>query len=322
MITAAAPVDDTAPTGTVFAIQRFSTDDGPGIRTTVFLKGCPLRCKACCNPEGLRPEPELMLRATQCIGTEACGACLTRCPVGAITPETGGKVRVDFARCTGCGDCVSACPSKALQMVGRTMTVVQVLDEVERDAAFYRHSGGGLTLSGGEVLRQSRFAAALLKEARARGMATAIETSGMASWNALARLLPHLDLVHYDIKNLDSAEHRRFTGHGNEIIRRNLVRLCQAFPPSRVRVRTPYVPGVNARPEVVRAIREWLVSISPELHHELMPWHGFGDAKYVALGLPNPMYVLGPAPTAEVARHRALTRLPAERRRARAEQAR
>lgn len=301
-------------TGTVFSIQRFSTHDGPGIRTTVFLKGCPLRCKWCCNPEGLRPEPELMLRANLCMGADECGACLTSCPTGAITPWPDGKVRVDFDRCTGCGACVDVCPPKALQIVGRTMTVEQVLDEVERDAAFYRHSGGGLTLSGGEVLMQSRFAAALLKEARARGLATAIETSGMGNWNALARLLPYLDVVHYDIKLMDSAEHRRFTGQGNEVIRRNLVRLCEIFPPSRVRVRTPYIPGVNARPEEVRAIRDWLATISPELQHELMPWHGFGDAKYDALGLPNPMDALGPAPAVEVARHRAVARLPTERR--------
>lgn len=280
-----------ATSGIVFNIQHFSTDDGPGIRTTIFLKGCPLRCKACSNPEGLEPEPQLLYKGARCIGVQACARCLKTCEAGAIGVAAGAdaKVAIDFDRCTHCGACAAACPPRALEMVGRRMTVDEVMAEVEADAVFYGPSGGGITLSGGEVLHQSRFAESLLREARRRGLSTAIETSGMAPWTALERLLPHLDIVHYDLKQLDARRHRDFTGFDNALILENFRRLAATFPIERIRVRTPFIPGANGSVEDVRAIGEFLHAISPQIVYELLPYHRLGEVKYGYLGREAPM---------------------------------
>jgi pyruvate formate lyase activating enzyme len=254
-----------------------------------------------------------MYRASKCIGVAQCGYCIPKCPEGAIGTGPDGKVAVDFAACTSCGKCVDACPSKAMEIAGRRMTVDEVLAVVEADEAFYARSGGGITLSGGEVLRQGKFARALLQEARRRGLSTAIETSGMGRWQSLEALLPFLDIVHYDIKCLDPARHRRFTGVPNELILRNFRKLCAVFPHDRIVVRTPFIPGVNGTLEDVRAIGEFLQSIGDDLHYELLPYHRYGEAKYGFLGMEAPMTKIvasdeATAIHAELARYRSRER--------------
>jgi pyruvate formate lyase activating enzyme len=185
--------------------------------------------------------------------------------------------------------------------------VDEVLAIVEADEAFYARSGGGITLSGGEVLRQGKFARALLEEAKRRGLSTAIETSGMGRWQSLEALLPFLDIIHYDIKCLDSERHRRFTRVPNELILRNFRKLCAVFPHDRIVVRTPFIPGVNGSVEDVRAIGEFLKSIGDDLHYELLPYHRYGESKYGFLGMPVPMTKVVPSEEA-AAMHAELVR--------------
>jgi glycyl-radical enzyme activating protein len=265
--------------GLVTDIQRFSVHDGPGIRTTVFLKGCDLRCAWCHNPETLRPSPEIRFLPERCIG---CGACLAACPNGAQAIEGGRRVyRRD--RCAACGRCARTCYAGALACVGRAMDAGEVLAEVLEDAAFYRNSGGGLTLSGGEPLCQPAFALELLRLAKAAGIHTAIETNLAAPWDRVAELLPFLDLVMADLKLMDAARHREWTGASNDRILENARRLAGMGKP--LVVRTPVIPGVNDAPEAIGAIAEFVRGLSPNVRYELLPYHPLGVGKYRSLGV-------------------------------------
>ena len=221
------PTNPNALTGRVLNIQHFCTHDGPGIRTTVFLKGCSLRCKWCSNPESILKKAELAYNPGKCIGEKECGLCLPVCPEVAIYVVGTGersddKVRINWDLCTNCGKCVPVCPSKALYLFGEEMTVDQVLAEVEQDGTFYRESGGGLTVSGGECLLQADFLEALFIEAHRRGIHTAIETAGNVPWAYMEKVLPHVDLVQHDIKLTDPERHKKWTGVSNERIRDEL----------------------------------------------------------------------------------------------------
>ena len=270
--------------GLIFNIQRFSIQDGPGIRTTVFLKGCSLRCFWCHNPEGIRPCPEIQFFPERCIG---CGECLAACPQGAHVVE--GERRIFHReRCQGCGRCAETCYAGALVLAGRRLTVEEVMAEVLRDRPFYETSGGGVTLSGGEPLLQPAFSLALLAACRAEGIHTAIETAANCRWEDLQALLPVTDLVMMDIKHLDPIRHREATGVSNERILANARRLAQSSKP--VVYRIPVVPTVNDTPEAIAALAGFVRSLPPcpdgQRHSlELLPFHRLAANKYQSLGL-------------------------------------
>ena len=264
--------------GIVFNIQKFCVNDGPGIRTTVFLKGCPLRCAWCHNPESHKKAPELLYGADKCIG---CGACARICGEGAHSFDSG-KHTFLRDKCTCCGACAEACPSKALELSGGEKTGGEVIDEVLRDKIFYENSGGGVTLSGGEPLMQYDFAYAILKEAKVQGIHTALETCGYATREKIERIASVVDLFLYDFKLYDSELHEKYTGVGNGEIIENLHLVDRLG--KEIILRCPIIPGVNDTDEHFSAIAEMASSLSHILAVEVEPYHPLGNDKYARLG--------------------------------------
>lgn len=267
--------------GLVFNIQRYSIHDGPGIRTVVFFKGCPLRCKWCANPEALNRFPELGFRRSLCNG---CGDCVEVCPKGAISlNHAGDAVNIDRKICDNCGKCVSSCYRDSLALYGKIMSVDEVVKEVIKDKPFYQKSKGGITLSGGEPLYQPAFAISLLKKCHEDGVHTAIETSACCSPQVLEAVLSQTDLVFFDLKFLDSVSHSKFTGYSNEIILNNAKVIASLGVP--VVPRMPLIPTINDSVENIKATSQFLHTINTPVI-ELMPYHRFGLGKYEALGIP------------------------------------
>ncbi len=266
-------------TGTVFNIQRYSIDDGPGIRTTVFFKGCPLRCSWCSNPESQNPEPELMHRDSVC---KRCFRCVSVCPAGAVSVGANGIV-IDRELCDSCGDCVDACPHEAMTISGKEMSVDEVFAVVKRDADYYRDSGGGVTLSGGEVLLQPEFARALLQRFREAGFHTCVDTSGDGDEEGLRALIPYVDLFYFDIKHVDSRAHRAETGRTSERILRNFDEVAASGVP--VVVRIPVIPGFNDTVDAIADIADLVAIRLPGGTMHLLPYHRYGQQKYDMLGL-------------------------------------
>ena len=272
------------PKGLVFNIQKFSLHDGPGIRTIVFLKGCPLACIWCSNPEGQSASPELTLSADRCMGFEDCDRCIAVCLEKAIGRDENGELHIDRDSCDGCGDCAYVCPPKALEVSGDWVGVDEVIRIVEEDDAFYTRSEGGLTLSGGEPLAQGAFVRALLTAARSRGIDTAIETSGLCNWKTLRDVAPLADRIFFDLKCIDPQKHERLTGVSNRKILENFRRLRAEFPDSDVVVRTPVIPGVNDSEAEILSIAAFVEEAGGASAYELLPYHGFGEPKYAKLG--------------------------------------
>ena len=275
-------------TGTVLNIQRYCSHDGPGTRTTVFLKGCSLRCKWCSNPESIHPKPELAYDERLCSGAKECGDCLKApFPEGAFftVPGADDKVRVNWDLASDCNEeTVSLCPTKALHMFGSTMTAGEVLDEVEKDESFYRNTGGGMTLSGGECAIQPDFAAALLQGAHECGINTAIETAGSYPWRFMEQVLPHVDTVLHDLKLMDSERHKKWIGVGNERLLENFKKAYETWPDKKFIARRPLIPGVNDDEEDIRAVLEFIRPHKNVVDFELLPYMRFGMGKYDMLG--------------------------------------
>jgi pyruvate formate lyase activating enzyme len=267
------------PQGWVFDIKRYSIHDGPGIRTTVFLKGCALHCLWCHNPESVAPGPELMHWPARCA---RCLACVRACPPGAIASDPTGAVAIDRAKCDLCGKCAEACLYDALQIVGRRMTVDEVLAEVEKDVVFYEQSGGGVTLSGGDPLVQAGFAGALLDACRSRGLSTALDTAGLSRNGGLDDLAGKADLVLFDLKCIDDSHHRDVTGVSNAAILDNLERLAKAG--REIWVRIPLVAGINDGEDNIRRTIALLTPLQKVRRIGLLPYHAGGLDKARRIG--------------------------------------
>ncbi len=291
-------------TGRVFNIQRYSIHDGAGIRTLVFLKGCPLRCLWCSNPESQKGQPELGFIESRCAGVEACGApCVSACPVAAIRLNEAGKAVIDRGKCDVCGMCAEACSNDALKVVGQEMTVAEVMAEVEKDRPFYRRSGGGVTIGGGEPLAQHRFTAELLETARESYLHTAIETCGHATWPHFAAVLEHVDLLQFDVKHMDPVRHEELTGQSNELILDNLRKVSSIKSPQDVIIRIPVVPGYNDSVENIGATAEFAAGLGFR-SIELIPYHRMGTSKYAQYGMAYPLTGCEPPSDADMARLR------------------
>ncbi|MEW5901577.1 MAG: glycyl-radical enzyme activating protein [Acidobacteriota bacterium] len=264
--------------GIIFDIKKYSINDGPGIRTTVFFKGCPLRCRWCHNPEGQSFQPELMVRPSRCL--KNCAECVTACDLNALS-KPGDIPVLDWERCTGCGMCADACSTLAIEVVGRRLSESAVMAEILKDRIFQEESGGGVTFSGGEPLSQPDFLAALLAECRKNEIHTAVDTCGFAPPEAFEKVTDAADLFLYDLKLIDEKKHEELTGHSNRMILENLKRLAARKKP--VVIRLPIIPGVNEDEENIRATAAFLRTLNAIEEVSLLPYHRLGREKYKGL---------------------------------------
>ncbi len=287
-------------TGRIFNIQRYSIHDGFGIRTLVFLKGCPLACHWCANPESQKISPELGFIAAKCVGSDICGGpCVKACPEEAATLDEEGKPVIDRRGCNNCGGCADACYYGSLQLVGRDMDIDEVMAEVEKDRAFYRRSGGGVTIGGGEPLMQFEFTTELLKAAQDLYLHTAIETCGYAPWTHFEIVLRHVDLLQIDLKHMDPEKHKSLTGKTNELIIENLKRVLSVKESEDVIIRIPVIPGCN---DSVENITQSAMFVAEQgfKQIELISYHRLGVSKYTQYGMAYPIGEAEPPPETEI----------------------
>ncbi|OGO27003.1 MAG: hypothetical protein A2136_09200 [Chloroflexi bacterium RBG_16_54_11] len=261
----------------IFDIKRYAIHDGPGIRTAVFLKGCPLKCWWCHNPEGQGSQPQLLFRANRC---KAFKACIDACPRGAIRWENGSLT--DWETCDQCGKCAAACYPGARELVGRCLSVAELMREIERDVPFYDQSGGGVTFSGGEPMFQCEFLRESLYACKERGIHTIVDTSGHAAWGGFESILPLVDLFLYDLKLMDDTKHLKYTSVSNRLILDNLRKLSSTG--AHIIVRIPLIPGVNDDRENIEHSANFLSKLPSLDGVELMPYHEIGVAKYASIG--------------------------------------
>lgn len=287
--------------GILSDIKRFAVHDGPGIRTTVFLKGCPLKCVWCHNPEAIGYKPQLAFYQNKCIG---CMACVELCPEGAHQNDAGSH-RFLRDRCVGCGTCESGCLGDALKFYGTAVTLEALLPRLLEDRDFYETSGGGVTISGGECLMQADFCAELLRQLKEEGIHTAVDTCGFVSKEAFDKVLPYTDLFLYDLKAIDEEVHRRCTGQSNRLILENLSRLDALGKD--IEIRIPYVPGYNH--DQVEKIRNFLQNLTHITAVKVLPYHNYAGSKYTSLDMENTLPPQLPTEE-EVAQAQAIFRKP------------
>ncbi|MBU1052776.1 MAG: glycyl-radical enzyme activating protein [Proteobacteria bacterium] len=265
--------------GYVFDIQRYSIHDGPGIRSTVFLKGCPLTCAWCSNPESQKQVPQLLYMEQLC---SRCHKCVNICPNKAIKILPEGALHIDRDLCVGCGFCVDICPAEARKISGKLMSVEEVIDVVKRDALFYKNSDGGVTFSGGEATAQPDFLLALLKECKKLGFHTTLDTCGFVKWEVLEPILEYVDLVLFDVKQINAKKHQQLTGVSNKLISENAKRIVSKNIP--IILRAVLIPGCNDSDEDIKALAEFALELDcPEIN--LMLYHKLGIKKYESLGM-------------------------------------
>jgi pyruvate formate lyase activating enzyme len=263
--------------GLIFNTQSYSIHDGPGIRTTIFLKGCPLRCHWCSNPESQSPQSEIMLFDRKCI---KCGKCIETCPKKAITVVNDTRT-VNWAICNQCLQCAEVCPAEAIERVGNYMSQEELVAQIEKDRPYFENSGGGVTFSGGEPLMQWEFLLGVLKKCKEKNIHTALETCGHVAGDIFQEVLRYVDLVLYDLKHLDPVRHKEGTGVTNRLILENLEKISQGN--IRFWLRVPLIPGFNDSPEYIKTLGEFASETRAE-KISLMPFHCWGEGKYERLG--------------------------------------
>jgi len=298
--------------GKIFNIQGFSVHDGPGIRLSLFMKGCPLRCPWCHSPESLEFYTELNWMEIKCIGIEKCGRCLSTCPNGAISPgkkkEMPGEdediwlISVDRTKCDNCGKCAKACMSKALYMCGTDYTVEEIMQRARSEKPFFERSGGGVTISGGECLYQPEFVLELLKQCKAENINTAVDTTGFVKWEVIEQVLPYTDLFLYDIKGLDSEKHEKLVGVPNELILENVKKIAAAG--GKLQIRIPVMPMYTDSEEFFGELGKLVKELGDAVETvQILPYHNLGTVKWQRLNREGPVFEAVP-PSAELLEQR------------------
>ncbi len=267
----------------VLSITRMTIHNGPGMRTLILFKGCPLHCLWCSTPESQKTEPEIGVYPAKCI---QCGLCLPVCSVNAIS-LADGKLSIDRTLCNSCGKCAEVCNAKAIEVLGHRMTIAQIIAEVKKDEIVFKYSHGGVTISGGEPLFDTGFALKLLRAFREEGINTGVDTCGQIPWSALEPMLPYVDFFLWDIKHMDPKKHKMLTGVSNELILSNAMAVSERHVPLYIRI--PIIPGCNDSEENIRATCEFAVKLSSVVEVDIMPLHHLGKARYDSLNRPYPI---------------------------------
>lgn len=273
---------------TVFDIERFAVEDGPGIRTVVFFKGCNLRCIWCQNPESHEIKPQIMYFRKECL---ACGRCVEVCPNGAISENPSFGFITNHDKCTLCGKCIETCYTNSRKIVGRVMSLEEIMNEILKDSAYYQESGGGVTFSGGEPLLFPDAVSELSRICRDSNIHTALETAGCVPWCNFEAVIPHLDMMYFDLKHIDSEAHRKYTGVTQDLIKENLIKASEQM--GRLVVRIPVIPGVNDDKQIIDRMFLFIRNETAAREVELLPFHRLGHSKYEGLGLDYAMAKVG-----------------------------